>query len=750
MQETTDYKKMAGGTARAWRNRYPGKRRPPISAAVCALFFLLVSIANATDAPLADFGDAPDGVDAGYGTPSSGVIGNFPTSFATSNSRWGMPGLHILDSASAHLGNLQSMEIDASDPDDPDLVENFIDDDFDDGLQGSACPDEAAGGIRADAVPVTLSLAATGSGTLYLNVLIDMNHDGVWSNPLPNSGLPEWVVRDHPVSPGQITTPSFLIPLAFSPAWARISLTDAPVSDTFADDGTGWDGSGTFLRGEVEDYKLGHQLASAWAAAEAAAEAEASAFAAAGAFAFATASAQSLSASSASVTTQANAWSFAWAEVQAWAQAAAEAHARAVAWADATQSANAEAGAYAFAAVTACANAEAQAAAVAASCASCACASACSEASAAAAAAAEACAAASASAQANANAASSASSSAVAAAGSSAAAAAESSAAAAAYATASAAALAHAEAFALAVAEAEAFAFAASTAAASASSHASASAEAAAAAKAAACAGDQSGSSAASAQAVAAARAAASAQAIAVAAAEAAAGASAATLTRTVVGAEAYVAVATSVSASAQAAASAAATADAWAGAAAVAEASASAAASAGAFASAAASSSASAIVAVSSSSSASCSGDCCTNPDPQQPEVCYKAKGRTLAAGERLAVEDEFGAMVAEIKKPAMYCVRADVEGVTPGVPGDPPIPQPVDLSTTQYSDPTAPHNGTASTGSRQCYQIRERGKRPSVKAATIAAENGIALDSLQLRSAHMLCLPTTDATTP
>ncbi|HAC79987.1 MAG TPA: hypothetical protein DCG06_06805 [Deltaproteobacteria bacterium] len=108
---------------------------------------------------------------------------------------------------------------------------------------------------------------------------------------------------------------------------------------------------------------------------------------------------------------------------------------------------------------------------------------------------------------------------------------------------------------------------------------------------------------------------------------------------------------------------------------------------------------------------------------------------------------------MVAEIKKPAMYCVRADVEGVTPGVPGgpgDPPIPQPVDLSTTQYSDLTGSHNGTASTGSRQCYQIRERGKRPSVKAATIAAENGIALDSLQLRSAHMLCLPTTDATTP
>ena len=57
-----------------------------------ALVFLLASAANATDAPLADFGDAPDGVDAGYGNPSSGVIGNFPTSFATSNSRWGRGG----------------------------------------------------------------------------------------------------------------------------------------------------------------------------------------------------------------------------------------------------------------------------------------------------------------------------------------------------------------------------------------------------------------------------------------------------------------------------------------------------------------------------------------------------------------------------------------------------------------------------------------------------------------------------------
>lgn len=105
---------------------------------------------------------------------------------------------------------------------------------------------------------------------------------------------------------------------------------------------------------------------------------------------------------------------------------------------------------------------------------------------------------------------------------------------------------------------------------------------------------------------------------------------------------------------------------------------------------------------------------------------------------------------MVAEIKKPAMYCVRADVEGVAPDGPGNPPIPQPVGVSTTQSSGLTGSPNGAASTGSRQCYQIRERGKRPSVKAATIAAENGIALDSLQLRSAHMLCLPTTDATTP
>ena len=241
-----------------------------------AILFCLACAASAADAPLADFGDAPDGVEAGYAPPHQAVIGQFPTSFATTNRRYGLPGLHILDSSQEHLGVRQSLEIDASDPGDPDLVENFVDDDFDDGLTGGACPTVSPVGAWPDAVPVTLDVDvnAGSGGPLYLNILLDIDHDGTWANTA--DGLPEWVVVDHAVAltPGgtaTITTPSFLVPLAFSPAWARITLTESPVTGTFADDGRGWDGGGAFLRGEVEDHKIGHQLgyASAAAAAEA-------------------------------------------------------------------------------------------------------------------------------------------------------------------------------------------------------------------------------------------------------------------------------------------------------------------------------------------------------------------------------------------------------------------------------------------------------------------------------------------------
>ena len=63
--------------------------------------------------PAADFGDAPDGQNAGYPPPFAGVIGNFPTLFATTNSRYGLPGAHTLVTGDEWLGPVVSAEIGA-------------------------------------------------------------------------------------------------------------------------------------------------------------------------------------------------------------------------------------------------------------------------------------------------------------------------------------------------------------------------------------------------------------------------------------------------------------------------------------------------------------------------------------------------------------------------------------------------------------------------------------------------------------
>ncbi|MEO2169655.1 MAG: hypothetical protein ABGY42_16355, partial [bacterium] len=252
----------------------------------------------------ADYGDSPDGVAAGYAPPNASVIGRFPTAYATTNSRYGLPGFHVFDSTLEHLGVDESLEIDASDPGDPDLIENFVDDDFDDGIVGGECPFPVPAGPYPLTLPVTLDVeveveSGAVSGIRYLNGLIDLDHDGTWATPAsPPTALVEWVVVDHPVnvSPGTIATvtlPAFLVPRDLTPAWARVTLTEAPITGSFTDDGSGWDGSGVSLRGEVEDHRFSHALAVAGAAANAQASASAEASASASATAIAAVAASS-------------------------------------------------------------------------------------------------------------------------------------------------------------------------------------------------------------------------------------------------------------------------------------------------------------------------------------------------------------------------------------------------------------------------------------------------------------------------
>ena len=103
------------------------------------LLLLGSTMAWAVTPPLGDYGDAPDGTNALYGAPFTGVIGKFPTELGTLNSRYGLPGGRT-SASQEWFGASVSLEAGPHDGADPDSVENLVDDDFDNGLGGSACP----------------------------------------------------------------------------------------------------------------------------------------------------------------------------------------------------------------------------------------------------------------------------------------------------------------------------------------------------------------------------------------------------------------------------------------------------------------------------------------------------------------------------------------------------------------------------------------------------------------------------------
>lgn len=451
--------------------------------------------------PRGDYGDAPDGTPAHYPAPYAGVIGNFPTRFATSNSRYGLSGAYTSNTTQERLGARISIERGPRDLVDPDSIENLVDDDFDDGMIGGPCPAGAPPVPFPALISSILSFdveiaAGAPAGTRYINVLLDRNLDGVWSN---SPGNTEWVAIDVPVniapgSSGTVTVGPIAWPVSAADGWMRVALTRSAISGSFPDDGSGWDGSGTFASGEIEDYLPVSTLA--YASDAAGASDSAARFASAAAAAAASANPP-------------DAVDLVAIDVTAYASAVASAHASATASAAAIATAVAEAGAYESTAAGAAAAAIANAASIAAACVTCPCATLC------AAAGANATAAVLAATEAHASA------SAVAAAAASAAA----------YATAhvdatvtaSAEITVHVSAFAAAIASAQAEATASASAQASAAASAASAASASAAALAAACAGDARAAAAAAAQASAYAQAAAQASASATAHAQASA-----------------------------------------------------------------------------------------------------------------------------------------------------------------------------------------------------------------------------------
>jgi len=203
---------------------------------------------SASQAPTADYGDAPDGQDAYYGVP-----GQYPTLYNTTNSQFNRHGGHTLHIGGETLGVNVSAEVDATDPSDPDGVPNLVDADSDERTF------VIVEGAKAKlAFTVTVSPNAP-NVTRYANAVIDFDQSGNWSAGAYGT---EWVVVNLVVNIAPGTSETVITPwfswgnktVLPSPVWMRLLLAREQVDQSLFANVGGWDGSGQFEYGEVEDY----------------------------------------------------------------------------------------------------------------------------------------------------------------------------------------------------------------------------------------------------------------------------------------------------------------------------------------------------------------------------------------------------------------------------------------------------------------------------------------------------------------
>jgi hypothetical protein len=110
---------------------------------------------------------------------------------------------------------------------------------------------------------VDIDVTNTSTSTTYVNVLVDWNGDGAWSDmspaaPCPGSLVPsERVLHDWPVPAGfsgslsSLVSSQFLVGARTGYVWCRFTISDQLIGP-----GVDWDGSGSFRDGETEDYLL--------------------------------------------------------------------------------------------------------------------------------------------------------------------------------------------------------------------------------------------------------------------------------------------------------------------------------------------------------------------------------------------------------------------------------------------------------------------------------------------------------------
>ncbi|MCL4232917.1 MAG: hypothetical protein KJ042_00180 [Deltaproteobacteria bacterium] len=212
------------------------------------------------DAADGDYGDAPDDTDAYQGFGGA-VAGKFPTLHDTANSVDDRPGGHTLNVGDETLGSNVSIEDDADDADDPDGTPNLVDRDADDRkIYWAFYPDYANKTLDVRFL-VNVAVAANAPDTeRHINILVDQNRDGEWKK---NAAGDEWLVKNFAVdvAPGTdewLWTDSASLPLGAAnkfgwEQWIRVALTRETIDDApFG--ANGWDGSGEFEYGEIEDH----------------------------------------------------------------------------------------------------------------------------------------------------------------------------------------------------------------------------------------------------------------------------------------------------------------------------------------------------------------------------------------------------------------------------------------------------------------------------------------------------------------
>ena len=101
--------------------------------------------------------------------------------------------------------------------------------------------------------------------TAYLNILVDLNHDGDWNDEVScpsttNICVPEWAVKNVIIdlASGCQThaSPPIYAGLVPGPAWMRITISDGPVPDDFTWAGSANIAGGSLANGETEDYPV--------------------------------------------------------------------------------------------------------------------------------------------------------------------------------------------------------------------------------------------------------------------------------------------------------------------------------------------------------------------------------------------------------------------------------------------------------------------------------------------------------------